>query len=130
MLVRIENLTQKTTIMRNGKVANNPWTRLKGLIGTKQLDLGDGLLISPSKGVHCMFMSIPIDVMYVDDSDRVIDLDERMLPNSIGKPRRECSYVVEVPVGTIALSKTNTGDLLQVIYQGAGVQVAHDMFRR
>jgi len=121
MFVRVENLTQKTTIMCNGKVANNPWTRLRGLIGTKQLDPGDGLLIKPCKGVHCMFMSIPIDVLYIND--------ERMLPNSIGKPRRECSYVLEVPVGTIALSKTTSGDLIQVIYQGTGVQTMHNVVK-
>lgn len=121
MLVRIENLTQNTTIMRSGNLANNPWTRLKGLIGTTHLEEGDGLLISPCKGVHCMFMSIPIDVLYIDNSDRVVGIDEHMSPNSIGKPRRECSYVIEVPIGTIALSKTNTGDLLQVIYQGVGI---------
>lgn len=126
MLVRIENLTQKTTIMRNGKVANNPWSRLRGLIGTKQLEHGDGLLIMPSKGVHCMLMSIPIDVLYVNDSNQVIGMDERMIPNSFGKPRRDCSYVIEVPVGTIVLSKTNSGDLLQVIYQGSAVRASHD----
>lgn len=129
MFVRVENLTQKTTIMRNGKIADNPWTRLKGLIGTKQLDPGEGLLIKPCKGVHCMFMSIPIDVLYVNDSDQVVGIDERMLPNCIGKPRRECSYVLEVPAGTIALSKTNSGDLIQVIYQESEVQSTQDVVK-
>jgi hypothetical protein len=39
-------------------VANNYWTRLRGLIGVRRLDEGDGMAIIPCKGVHCMFMSI------------------------------------------------------------------------
>lgn len=130
MLVRIENLTQKTTIMRNGEVANNPWLKLSDFVGSKQANRHDGLLAAPVQDTRYMFTSAPVDVMYVDADSRVIELDERMLPGNSAKPRYECSYIVEAPVGAIARSRTTVGDLLQVIYKGAGVQAAHDVFRQ
>jgi len=130
MLVRIENLTQKTTIMRNGKIADNPWSRLQDLIGTPQLEQGDGLLIIPYKSVRRIFMSVAVDLLYINEADQVVGLDERILPSSIRKPRRDCSYMIEVPVGTIALNQTNIGNLLQVIYQGSTRSALHNQMKQ
>ena len=65
-MLHIKNVTKNTVIVDQGRVADNSWTRFIGLIGVKELPEGYGLLIDPCKGVHCMFMSIPIDVLYVD----------------------------------------------------------------
>jgi len=69
-MLKVENLTQGTTVVERGRIADNAWTRFKGLIGVRELAEGDGLAIIPCSGVHCMFMSIPIDVVYVDKEDR------------------------------------------------------------
>jgi uncharacterized membrane protein (UPF0127 family) len=42
-----------------------------------------------------MFMSIPIDVVYLDKHDQVIALDRAMKPWAIGKIYRNGAYVVE-----------------------------------
>jgi len=136
MLARVENLTQKTTIMRSGKVVDKPWDRFQGLIGFEPDSLGDGLLLMSSAGIESMFTSTPIDVLYVDDSHRVIAVDERIIPNTIGRlrtskqPQGNYRYVVEVPAGTIARTKTNAGDLLQVVFPGCGLQVVADQFQK
>lgn len=113
MLV-VDNLTRATQLASHGRVANNPWTRLKGLIGVKQLAPGFGLLIRPCSGVHCMFMSIPIDVVYVDRDDRVVALDERLAPWAVGRIYRAAKYVIELPAGTITATGTQVGDQLHV----------------
>jgi uncharacterized membrane protein (UPF0127 family) len=65
-MLRVENQTRGVVLVERGRVADNFWTRFRGLIGVRNLPPGDGLAIVPCNGVHCMFMSIPIDVVYVD----------------------------------------------------------------
>ena len=113
-MLHVENLSRNTVLVSAGRVADNAWTRLKGLLGVRQLAEGDGLLIKPCKGVHCMFMSIPIDVLYVDKTDRVVALDAQMQPWAIGRVYRASRYVIELPVGSLARTGTAVGDQLRV----------------
>ena len=115
-MLEVHNKTRNVNLVRHGKVANNAWTRFKGLIGVRELSDGDGLAIVPSSGVHCMFMSIPIDVVYVDKADRVVALDPNMKPWEVGRLYRGVRYVIELPAGTIARTGTQVGDQLRVSY--------------
>jgi len=115
-LLEVHNETREVKLVEHGKVANNVWTRFKGLIGVRELPDGDGLAIVPCNGVHCMFMSIPIDVIYVDKADRVVALDSDMRPWAVGRPHRGAHYVIELPAGTIARTGTQVGDQLRVSY--------------
>jgi uncharacterized membrane protein (UPF0127 family) len=110
------NQTRGTILVERGKVANNVWTRFRGLIGVRDLPQGDGLAIIPCSGVHCMFMSIPIDVVYVSREDRVVALDPNMKPWAVGHPYRGVHYVIELPAGTIERTGTQAGDQLQVSF--------------
>lgn len=112
--MNIKNLTSEQTLMEHGRLAANPWTRLRGLIGVRELAAGDGLMIKPCHGVHCMFMSIPIDVVYVDGSNRVVAVDKAMQPWAVGKIYRQSAYVVELPAGCIEATATKPGDQLAI----------------
>ncbi|MGC8827271.1 MAG: DUF192 domain-containing protein [Anaerolineae bacterium] len=113
-MLRVVNLTRNTVLVENGRVANNAWTRLRGLIGVRHLAPGDGMAIIPCRGVHCMFMSIPIDVLYVDKGDRVVGMDPELKPWCFGSFYKGVHYVIELPAGTIARTNTQVGDQLQV----------------
>jgi len=113
-MVRVENVSRNSELISNGRMANNPWTRLRGLIGVRELPEGQGIVIAPCHGVHCMFMSIPIDVVYVNKQHQVVALDKAMKPWAIGKIYRESHYVVEVPVGAIDRTHTEVGDQLKL----------------
>jgi len=115
-MLHVDNPSRGTTLVDRGKVADNVWTRFKGLIGVRDLPQGDGLAIIPCSGVHCMFMSIPIDVVYVSRDHRVAALDPNMKPWSVGRMHRGVHYVIELPAGTIARSGTQVGDQLRVSY--------------
>lgn len=113
-MLQVTNLTRNTILIDHGRLARNSWTRLKGLIGVRHLAAGDGLLISPCRGVHCMFMAIPIDVLYVDKADQIVAIDEAMQPWAVGKIRRKSRYVLELPAGTVARTGTAVGDQLAI----------------
>jgi uncharacterized protein len=115
-MLRIHDETRDVILVERGRVADNVWTRFKGLIGVRNLPQGDGLAIIPCSGVHCMFMSIPIDVVYVNRDHRVVALDPDMKPWAVGRMHREVHYVIELPAGTIARTGTQVGDQLLVSY--------------
>lgn len=114
-MVRVENTNRQTSLIHTGRLANNRWTRLRGLIGVRELAEGQGIIIEPCHGVHCMFMSIPIDVIYVNKQHQVVALDKAMRPWAVGKIYRDSRYVVEVPAGTIDRTRTEIGDQLQIV---------------
>lgn len=115
-MLQVKNVSKSKTLIDGGRVADNSWTRLKGLIGVKEMQDGEGLLIKPCKGVHCMFMSIPIDVLYLDSNDCILDVDENMQPNSFGQIKKGCKYVIELPAGAVKRTGTSAGDQLEVVY--------------
>jgi hypothetical protein len=114
-MVFVTNLTRGSVLVDKGQVADNFWTRLKGLIGKRELPLGYGLLIAGCKGVHCMFMSMPIDIIYVDKQDQIVAIDAHMRPWRIGRIYRKSHYVLEVPAGTAQRTGASVGDQLQVL---------------
>jgi uncharacterized membrane protein (UPF0127 family) len=83
-------------------------------VGVKNLAAGDGLLIQPCNQVHCMFMSIPIDVIYIGSDERVLAIDADMRPWAVGRLVRGAKRVLEVPAGTAAATGTQVGDELQI----------------
>ena len=113
-MLNVENITQGQTLVDQGRMADNFLRRLKGLIGVKEMPEGDGLLIVPANQVHTNFMSIPIDILYLDDDDRVIDYDESLKPYRFGRLRRGAHSVLELPAGAVATYGVQKGDQLRV----------------
>ncbi len=110
----VANTTRGTAVVGNGKVADNAWTRLVGLVGSPPLVEGQGLLIVPCSSIHMFFMGFAIDAIYLDRAHKVVGIDENLRPGRIGHFYRGAQYVLEVPVGTVARSGTRVGDSLAV----------------
>src|SRR4051812_15578721 len=113
-MLAVQNETRNVSLVSKGHLANNFWTRLRGLVGVKELPAGDGLLIQPCNQIHCMFMSIAIDVLYIGRDDRVLAVDVAMRPWAMGRLIRGGKSVLELPAGTIAATGTQVGDQLQI----------------
>ena len=47
-------------------LASSWWSRMRGLLGRPQLLPGEGLKIVPCNSIHCFFMAVPIDVVFLD----------------------------------------------------------------
>jgi len=113
-MLRIENLTRKTTLVEQGRVATNFFTKFRGLMGVRHLPPGDGILIAGCNSVHTHFMRIPIDVLYIDENNCVVDIDPSMATWRIGRTRKGAAAVVEVPSGTTARTHSAIGDQLLI----------------
>ena len=63
--IRIETLTNQELIADKCYVAESFFERVRGLIGTKSLEVGEGMWFGECNNIHMWFMSIPIDVLFV-----------------------------------------------------------------
>lgn len=111
----IKNQTKETILVENGRVADTFFTRLKGLLGSKPLKEGEGLLLKSEKSIHTFFMTFPIDVIYINAEHQIIRLDLNMIPNKIGKYVSKAAYILELPVGMIEKTQSAVGDQLLFI---------------
>ena len=71
------------TVEINGvraKVARTLFERMKGLIGTKSLRTGEGLLILGCNSIHTFFMSFPIDATFFDRRGDVVKVVRNIRP--------------------------------------------------
>lgn len=113
-MLSVKNVTRNTMVVEQGRVADNFWTKFRGLMGVRQLPVGDGLLIEGCDSVHTHFMRMPIDVFYIDDKQRIVGIDAAMKSWRIGRRRPTASAVLEAPSGTAARTHSTIGDQLQL----------------
>jgi uncharacterized membrane protein (UPF0127 family)/CheY-like chemotaxis protein len=93
-------------------LADNPFTRTKGLLGRASLEPGEGLLLATS-GIHTCFMRFPIDVVFLDEELMVIGAIKRLNPWRI-VTRRGAKATVELAAGEIDRHGLEPGERLAV----------------
>ena len=111
--MQVLNQTRNVLLITQGRLANTFWSRLRGLLGSMPLKSGEGLILAGEKSIHTLFMTFPIDVVYVDKNYKVIRVDPNMVPYRLGPFIAKSAYVLEMPAGTITNSATQVGDQLK-----------------
>src|SRR4051812_36306182 len=109
-LVRIVREDSKVVCERCA-VAATPLRRMKGLLGRKSLDAGEGLLIRPASSIHMFFMRFPIDAVFLDRNLAVRKLVPDLKPWRVAVARGAKS-VVELPAGEADRRGIAPGDRL------------------
>ena len=114
------NQTKNKTLIEDLNVARSFKERAQGLIGTKSLTANQGLWFpsvasSPSYcWIHTYFMSIPIDVIYLDSDMKVKKLEKNLKPWKFAAPVFGSNSLVEVAAGFIEKNDVQLGDKLHV----------------
>jgi len=111
--MKLVNKTRSVKLIENIELANTYWKRFIGLMGRKNLPEGAGMIIIPNNSVHCFFMRIPIDVLFVDKNQQIVYIYPNMRPWRVSKIVGKAHYVVELPAHTAQKSGTIVGDLLE-----------------
>lgn len=106
----VVNETRSRQLCTQAGFANHFFSRLKGLLGKKELQEGEGLIISPCNMVHSIGMRMTIDVLFLNKAHEVVYYMDRMPPNRFSPHVKEARYVIELPPGMIAASGTEMGD--------------------
>ena len=112
----VYNKTRETFVATEALLADSYLRRLVGLLGkTKRwAQLGRGLWIVPSRGVHTICMLFPIDLIFISKDKEVVYVEEYVRPFRISKVSLKATSVLELPPHTIYRSGTKIGDQLEI----------------
>jgi len=108
------NVTRGVNLTTSARVAENPWTRMVGLLRDATLAEGDGLWIVPCNSIHSFFMRFEFDAVFLDKHLRVVHLVREMKPWRMSKIAFSAHSVLELPAGEISRSGTKIGDQLEM----------------
>jgi len=88
--------------------------RLRGLLGRRSLNPGEGLLLKPCCQVHTFFMAFPIDVLYLDGQGRILEVTQNLFPGRIGPWIKGSEQALELPAGVVSLCNILRGQVLDL----------------
>ncbi|NLM68822.1 MAG: DUF192 domain-containing protein [Firmicutes bacterium] len=111
-ILHVKNISKQTHLGTEIILADCFWLRLKGLLGTRELKQGQGLLLTPCKIVHGFGMRFPVEAVYLNRQQQVINIIE-LAPGRCGPFMTSAWGVLELPLGTVSHSCTEIGDFLQ-----------------
>lgn len=106
-------------------LADTFFTRFKGLMGKKSLAAGEGLLLLDCPSIHCFFMKMPIDAVYLSGDMTVLGI-ETLSPWKLGRHVKNTVHVLELGACTAFVS---TGDKLE-IYDEHQERICHERNRQ
>lgn len=112
--LQVTNVTRGVVLVEAGLIADNIFTRVKGLLGKKGLEPGSGLLIKPCNSIHSMWMRFRFDAVFLSQEGEVVHLIEAMPAWRASKMIWQAKSVLELPAGVIAQSGTQLGDQLKL----------------
>jgi hypothetical protein len=91
-----------------------PYTNLKELIAGLALQSGEGLWISPFRGIPDSGVFTPLDLVYLDEECRVIDVVESFPTFRVTPLSPQAASVLALPTHSIYSSQTQPGDQLML----------------
>lgn len=120
MSKNISTLTLGTSSVRV-EVVDDEVSRSQGLSGRLNLDKGTGMLFifdrSDLWGIWMKDMRISIDVIWLDQTGKIVTVEENMSPDTYPKiffPTKRARYVLEVPAGAFRASGASIGDMIDL----------------
>lgn len=86
-------------------------TRMRGLLGRRELPSGEGILLQPASSVHMAFMRFAIDAVFLDRDLRVLKIAPDLQPWRVAGSRG-AKAVLEIPAGEAGRRGLTVGDRL------------------
>ncbi len=112
----IRNATRKKVLASEKKICRSLFSKSKGLMFTfPRSDFG--LIFEFRKEriipITMLFVFYPIDILWLDSKRKVVELNDQAAPFvPTITPERKAKYVIELPAGTIEMTRTKVGDVI------------------
>lgn len=97
-------------------VADSQEERIQGLSGTPSIGEREGKLFvfdrSDFHGIWMKDMNFPIDILWVDEDERVVHIEESVQPDTYPqtfRPREPARYVIELHANAVQEHRINKG---------------------
>jgi len=112
--MKVINTTKGVLLANQAEMAGTFFKRLVGLLDRKSLNKGEALILRPSNCIHSLFMRFSIDVLFLDESGKVVAVLPSFKPFRFSPPYFQSISVIELPEATIQLTNTQPGDTIQI----------------
>ena len=110
--MKIINKSKNIVLAEDASNADNPFKRMKGLLGKKEFMLGKALILKPCNSIHTFFMRFPIDVLFINKENKVIAFLPSFKPFRLTRIYPASSSVIEFPSGTLKPNLVERGDII------------------
>lgn len=112
--MNVKNRRTGEIVLDNLEIADTFYKRFKGLMGRRSIPKETGLKIDPCNSIHCFFMRIPIDVIFLSKDDVVVKAIHDMKPWRVSPIVKGARYVIEANA-LEWVGKLEIGDQLEFI---------------
>jgi uncharacterized membrane protein (UPF0127 family) len=102
-----------TIVCERCLLAETALTRMRGLLGRRELPTGEGILLKPASSVHMAFMRFAIDAVFLDRDLRVTKIASDLQPWRAAASRG-AKMVLELSAGEARRRGVSAGDRLVV----------------
>ncbi len=117
------NQTRECFLGLEVKTADLPSSGFEELMSSKSLKSGEGMWLTPFRGISAGVVAAPLDLIYLDDECRVIEAVESFPTFQVSSSSPRPESVLALPAHSIYSSQTQAGDQLVLC-------VAEEMERR
>lgn len=108
--MRVVNASRSTILGTQVLLLDRWWKRLRGFLGRPAPVPGEGLILSPCRGIHMYGMRFPLDVVFIDNQGVVVALYPDLGPGTRTRLEGRAHHALELPKGQIRESGTELGD--------------------
>jgi len=110
--MRIINQTKNTLLAEQAVVADTFFKRTIGLLGRKELQKGEALVLRPCNSVHTFFMRFPLDLLFLDKNNKILKTISSIQPFRLTPIYFNAHFAIELPTGTIQDTSTAQNDTI------------------
>lgn len=110
-MARVSVLGAGTVLCEHCELAESPLRRMRGLLGRRGLEPGEGILLRPAPAIHTCFMRFAIDVVFVDEAMEVVGVREQVGPWRFARSKG-AKAVIELAAGEARRLGLAPGDRL------------------
>jgi uncharacterized membrane protein (UPF0127 family) len=96
----LKNATTGLVIADDVRVARDPISRLVGLLSRATVSPNEGLWLGNCGAVHTMGMRATIDLIFLDEGNRVLGTTPNAVPGRLAFAHRGAKTVVELGAGS------------------------------
>ncbi|MBS3147656.1 DUF192 domain-containing protein [Candidatus Woesearchaeota archaeon] len=114
--MRIMNVSKDSTIADSALQCRTFWEQTRGMMFREEVVPLLFVFSAPQRvHLHSWFCPAGMDLVLLNDAWEVIELKSEWEKRSSFSSARECSFLLELPMGTIAQTRTEVGDVVHFV---------------
>ena len=115
----VRNQTRGTVLCSRAMLAHSFLNRTRGLLGRRQLNPDEGILIEaerflPLMWMHTFFMTFPIDIVFLGRGNVVMKIQASLKPWRLSAIVFGARKAIELSAGVAIEAKTAVGDFISL----------------